>query len=97
MEREGKTMGHEADSMLDDAFAGMIVKRDINDFEREYRFQLPASKQCPGPIPIKIDFLGINVQFEFTLICEFLEMMGLLVLASAYMSAIYIIMGLREA
>ena len=96
MEREGKTMGHEADSILDDAFAGIIVKKNINDFDREYRFQLPASKQCPAPIPIKIDFLGIDIQFEFTLICEFLEMMGLLVLASAYMSAIYIIMGLRE-
>lgn len=97
LDKAGKTMGHDADSIFNNEFASLVSERNMNDFEREYRFQFPASKQCPAPIPIKIDFLGIDIQFEFTLICEFIEMLGLLVLASAYMSAIYIIMGLRKA
>ena len=95
MESEGLTLGHEANDMLDGAFAGMIIERDINDFEREYIFQIDAPKACPAPMVIAL--IGFEISIRFDIFCQLSEIIGYLVLASAYVTAIYILLGLRKA
>ncbi|WP_018122134.1 virulence factor TspB C-terminal domain-related protein [Wohlfahrtiimonas chitiniclastica] len=94
MEKEGLRLGHEANSLLDSGLAGLVNEKDINQLDRTYRFQLGVAKTCPEPYVLNLGKYQIPIPFD--IFCQFAEIMGYLVIASAYMSAIYIVMGLRK-
>lgn len=91
--------GDKYDKMTEDLLKLLHVKEvDVNEIKEEYRFTFNASKQCPSPYVMNLDFFGkqISLNFDFSFFCEFVELFGLLVLASAYLTCAYIILGLRK-
>ncbi|AAA88388.1 50-kDa virion protein [Pseudomonas phage Pf3] len=65
---------------------------DIDDFERTKDISF-GSKSCPAPIALDIEFLDMSVDLSFEWFCELAGIIYFMVMASAYVLAAYITLG----
>lgn len=100
---KGKIAGFE-DSMTDGLPSGVDVDSqtgelssliDDKDFSRSYSIEFGA-KQCPEPISVYMSTLKRDIEISFELFCQFADIARLFVLASAYIMALMITMGVSR-
>lgn len=68
---------------------------DDKDFSRSYSIEFGA-KQCPEPISVYMSTLKRDIEISFELFCQFADIARLFVLASAYIMALMITMGVSR-
>lgn len=68
------------------------IVSDLDDLERTKDISF-GSKTCPAPIALDIDFLDMTVDLSFEWFCELAAIIYFMVMASAYVMAAYITLG----
>lgn len=70
------------------------VGADADEFES----YLDGSASCPEPVSVSIEFMGTvaPISFEYTPVCDFLELVRPLILALGSLLSAYIVVGLRR-
>lgn len=62
------------------------------DFEQNYSISF-GSKTCPAPIDVHLSFIGKDIELTFDWFCELAGLIYYMVMASAYVFAAYITLG----
>lgn len=68
------------------------IVSDLDDFERSKDISF-GSKSCPADIPLNIEFINKTVMLSFNWFCELAGIIYFMVMASAYVYAAYISLG----
>lgn len=100
LNRDFSSVGDSYDSSADNNFS-QIFDPTIIDFTKmkeDYIFSFGVPAVCPAPYVLSFDFFGrdFSVDLSYHFLCEFLEIISYLIVASAYITCAYIYLGLRR-